>query len=206
MSLVALVVLSVTMAWTLVTGGMGAFSAERASVKHYWFESGRSLKRMFEYQPPERKAVVVDTSGMSYRSADGSQMTRRDRSRPFPRLDVEFQRENVPLRTGPELVTLTPASPLGQGQIEEIPMVPSAIARPPAVSERSWSLGRRVQTALKADNTLSRSAQLTLRAVSVRDRVTLSGIVLDQEEKDRVGAKAEELAGPGRVDNHLTVL
>lgn len=205
MGVVVLVLLTVTFAWTLVSGGVAPFHTERAQIHHYWFESGRSLKRMFEYEPPERKAVVVDISGMSYRSADGSQMTKRDRSRPFPRLDAQFSSETMSARTGPELVALSPA-PLGQGQIEEIPMASPVLSKPPALSEASWSLGRRVQTALKASNLLSRSAQVTLRAVSMRDRVTLSGIVLDQEEKDRIGAKAEEIVGSGRVDNRLTVL
>lgn len=224
MGIIALVVLSVTVAWTLVAGGPNvlgnAFNFQRIHLQHYWFESGRALKRNFEYEPPARKSVVVDISGMSYRSADGSQMTKRDRSRLFPRLDVQLPTETSAARTGPEMVptqnipTLAVASaPLGQGQIEEMPLAtPPASLQTPIVpvkvegGERAWSLGRRVQTEIRDDNTLSRSARLTLRAVSVRGRVTLSGIVLEQSEKDYIGKKAEEIAGAGNVDNRLTVL
>ncbi len=203
MGIVALVVLSVTVGWTLVTGGLGAFNTERSHIKHYWFESGRALKRMYEYQPPERKSVAVDISGMAQRTADLTHSTKRDRSKPFPRLEVQITPEIVtPIAP---VVTVAP-TPLRQGQIEEIPLAAPQIQRPPVSPEKTWSLGRRVQFAIKADNSISRSAQLTLRAVSMGDRVTLGGIVLDQEEKDYIGAKAEAIAGAGRVDNRLTVL
>ena len=74
------------------------------------------------------------------------------------------------------------------------------------VSERELSLGRKVQTALMDDKTLSRSAKLTLRVTSVKNKVTLGGIVLDKEEKAYIGTKAGQIAGAGNVDNRLTVL
>ena len=72
--------------------------------------------------------------------------------------------------------------------------------------ERDLSLGRKVQLALMADKTLSRSAQLTVRATSQKNRVTLRGIVLDKEEKEYIGKKVAQIAGANNVDNRLTIL
>ena len=49
-------------------------------------------------------------------------------------------------------------------------------------------------------------AELTVRATSIKKKVTLRGIVMDKKEKDYVGGKAEEIAGYGNVDNRLTIL
>ncbi len=217
MGIIALVILSVSIGWAAFTGGFNALTGGVTGPRQYnWFESGRALKRFYEYQPPARKAVVTDISGMAYRTADGTQPTKRDRSKPYPRLDKNIQQDSqqlsspvapLPAASMPQPVILQEVAPLRQGQIEELPLAPSvAVTSVPVSSEKTWSLGRRVQFGLKADNSLSRSAELTLRAVSQGSRVTLSGIVLDQEEKDYIGAQAERIAGAGNVDNRLTVL
>jgi osmotically-inducible protein OsmY len=68
------------------------------------------------------------------------------------------------------------------------------------------SVGRKVRTVLLADRRLSKSARATLSVVSVWNRVTLRGIVMDRQEKTDIGEKAAEIAGVGNVDNRLTVL
>ena len=219
MGLIAIIILSVTLGWSAFTGGLESFTGERGPIHHYWFENGRALKRFYEFEPPARKSVIVDITGMSYRTADGTQPTKRDRSRPFPRLDTSIppiESANPP--SAPVMVQSMPA-PLGQGQIEEAPLpaqppraiVPREIV-PPASTlapEKEMSVGRKVQMVLKANNTLSRSASLTLKATTNllnKNKVTLRGIVLDEEEKDYIGALAETVAGAGNVDNKLTIL
>jgi osmotically-inducible protein OsmY len=88
------------------------------------------------------------------------------------------------------------ARPLGQMQIETAPIPTAAIP----------SIGRTVQDKLLEDRTLSRSAQLSLNVTSKGKRVTLRGIVISQEEKTYIGQAAEAIAGPGNIDNRMTVL
>ena len=213
MGVVALILISVALGWTTMTGGWSAFTGERPVIQRYWFESGRALKRFYENEPPARKAIIVDITGQSHRTADGSQPTKRDRSRPFPRLDYSEVPESEQLSapdTAPVLseppaipqaqqvpVIIQQSAPLMKGQIETAPLPQSV----PALS-----IGRHVQNTLLADRSLSRSAQLSLNVTSSRNRVTLRGIVLDKEEKEYIGKMAEQIAGAGNVDNKMTVL
>ena len=206
MGIVALVVLSVTAAWTFVFGGLRPTEVDSLPVRHYWIETGRALSRLRAYQPPDRKSMIVDTNGMAHPTADNTKMTKRDRSRPYLKLDVKTtpleQPQNLPVPT----LKVASGAPLFQMQTEEMPIMPAGVPKPLETLERDLSLGRKVQIALMADNTLSRSAQLTVRATSVKNRVTLRGIVLDKEEKTYIGMKAGQIAGPENVDNRLTVL
>ena len=206
MGIVALVVLSVTAAWTFMFGGLRPAETNSLPVRHYWIEAGRALSRLRTYQPPDRKSMIVDTNGMAHLTADNTQMTKRDRSRAYLKLDIqpvppESQRDLPP----PPAKTGTGA-PLFQMQTEEIPLAPAGVPKSLTSPERELSLGRKVQIALAADKTLSRSAQLTVRATSFKNKVTLRGIVLDKEEKAYIGTKAGEVVGPENVDNRLTVL
>jgi hypothetical protein len=45
------------------------------------YESGRVLNRYHVYEPPSRKSVLVDSEGIAWPTADGTHMTKRDRSR-----------------------------------------------------------------------------------------------------------------------------
>jgi hypothetical protein len=213
MGIVALVILSVTAAWSFVFGGLRPADTGTLPVRHYWIEAGRALSRLRPHQPPARKSIVVDTSGMAHPTADRTGMTKRDRSRPYLKLTVEPKLPESSQGLPPPAKTSVGA-PLFQMQTEEMPLaqpnIPKPTVRPPDTkalqAERELSLGRKVQIALMADKTLTRSAQLTVRASSFKNRVTLRGIVLDQEEKIYIGEKAGRIAGPENVDNRLTVL
>ena len=226
MGIVALVVLSVTAAWTFVFGGLRPAEMNTLPVRHYWIEAGRALSRIREYQPPARKSMIVDTNGMAHSTADLTHMTKRDRSRLYLKLDIKPDlsetHENIP----PPPAMAGSGAPLFQMQTEEMPLappkpprsaptppvIPQTVFQPQAVKppmlaqERDLSLGRKVQLALMADKTLSRSAQLTVRATSQKNRVTLRGIVLDKEEKEYIGKKVAQIAGADIVDNRLTIL
>ena len=78
------------------------------------------------------------------------------------------------------------------------PVAPAVVHEP--------SIGRKVQTAVLADPTLSRSAKLTFRATSSKNKVILRGVVWDEKEKAYLGAKAAEIVGADNVDNRLTAL
>ena len=227
MGVVTLVLVTVSLVCTLVFGGLLPSATERVRTWYPWLAGGRVMSRIHAYQPPERKSVVIDLSGMSHLTADRTSLTKRDRSRLYPFLEIKRasteaeERASPPSPGGavpagaPVLSVPLPAppaaaanAPLFQSQIEEIvlPSPGAALFKPASGPEREPSLGRKVQQALLADRSLSRSIQLTLTATSVKNKVTLRGIVLDKEERDYVGAKAAEIAGAENVDNRLTIL
>ncbi len=216
MGVVALVILSVTAAWTFVVGGMqapdGSFYQPSLPVRTYWFEVGRAITRLRSDQPPDRKSVIVDTSGVAHSTADLTQSTKRDRSRPYVKLKIQPVPAETAAMTPPPTIKTEVGRPLFQMQVEEIPAPPPAPVKPVRPAPKApammpeLSLGRKVQAVLMADKNLSRSAQLTVRATSSKNRVTLRGIVLDKEEKDYIQKKAEVLAGTGNVDDRLTIL
>ena len=218
MGIVALVLLSVSLAWTAVFGGLNPADPSHSRTWYPWNAGGRVLSRLHAYQPPARKSVVVDISGMAHPTADNTSMTKRDRSRLYPYLEMnvapkEEDLPSIPQDAAPTQAFLsTPlpaplAKPLFQAQIEEAPLAPPAVPSGamlrPAVGP---SLGRKVQMALLADSGLSKSARSTLSIMSLRNKVTLRGIVMDVKEKRAIGDKAEQIAGDGNVDNRLTVL
>ena len=213
MGIVALVVLSVTAAWTFVFGGLRPAEMNTLPVRHYWIEAGRALSRIREYQPPARKSMIVDTNGMAHSTADLTRSTKRDRSRPYLKLDIQpaLPETGTPLfqMQTEEMPLAPPNSPQSASTPPVIPQTafqPQAVKPPMLAQERDLSLGRKVQLALMADKTLSRSAQLTVRATSQKNRVTLRGIVLDKEEKEYIDKKVAQIAGANNVDNRLTIL
>ncbi len=200
MGIVVFVFVSVTLAWAAAFGGLNPSAARHSQMHYYWEESGRVLSRLHDYKPPARKSVVVDISGMAHSGADNTRMTKRDRSQLFPKLEIP------PAIPEPSVAAPAAPAPLFQGQIEEMPLLPPNIPKPLGQPVRQPSLGRQVQMAILADRTFSKSASLTLNVTSLKNKVTLRGIVLDKEEKEAIGKKAAQIAGPKNVDNRLTVL
>ena len=202
MGIVVLVLLTVTYALSAVFGGLQPSSTERAQTWFPWLAGGRVLSRIHAYQPPARKSVMIDITGMAHPTADNTSMTKRDRSQLYPYLEVK------PAPIEESSLTLAPSEPLRQVQIEEtaLPVPGFAVPKPVLRSEREPSVGRKVQLTLMADHSLSRSAQLTVKATSVKNKVTLRGIVLDKAEKEYIGDKAAKIAGAENVNNRLTVL
>jgi len=65
-------------------------------------------------------------------------------------------------------------------------------------------LAQKIRRSIVADNSLSTYGHNV--KVIVRDGVVvLKGPVQSEDEKKSIGAKAEEIAGPGKVKNRLTV-
>ena len=206
MGIVALVVLVVTLAWSTIFGSLQpARTQQQLPMRYYWFQSGRALSRIHDYRQPARKAMVVDTSGMVHPTADNTGMTKRDRSLllvPMFKMG-EGPKEITP---APPALDIPKAAPLYEAQMEEAPLPPGFPKPVTPVVVREPSIGRKVQMAVLADPTLSRSAKLTFRTTSVKNKVILRGIVWDEKEKIYIGAKAAEIVGADNVDNRLTAL
>lgn len=65
-------------------------------------------------------------------------------------------------------------------------------------------IAQKIRKAIVDDNSLSTSAHNV--KIIVRDGVVvLKGPVESEDEKKSIGAKAEEIAGVGKVKNHLTI-
>lgn len=79
---------------------------------------------------------------------------------------------------------------------------PSATGSTKASSDRQTT--QKIRKALRDDKSLSSSAH-NVRIASQNGKVTLTGPVRSEEEKQAVEQKATEVAGPGNVTNNLTV-
>lgn len=66
------------------------------------------------------------------------------------------------------------------------------------------TLTQQIRKSVMADKSLSTYAH-NVKIVTVNGAVTLNGVVRSEEEKASVAAKAEEVAGKGRVTNDLSV-
>lgn len=102
------------------------------------------------------------------------------------------------------------ASPLYQYQMETAPL-PAPVHAPAQASVPSQahvqSLGRKIQTVLQEDPALSKAVRLTLKVSSGDGKVTVRGLVLNDEAREYVINRTREMAGPGViVENKLISL
>ncbi len=168
-----------------------------------------TLRRTF--QPPARKAILVDPEGMAHRTADNTQMTKRDRSRMIEQIP------SVPVPAN-EPVTITPAAALDgatPSKVEETAAPKAGYqykeeqTTPQAVNVEipaEPSISQKIEAVLAADPALSDSAHFTLRA-SFRDGlVILRGVVSDEKEKLYLATKAKQIPGITTVENQLHTL
>jgi hypothetical protein len=83
MALATLLFISFVALFTAVPQWTGHRSIPEQEVasRELFVRNARFMHRDYIYLPPARKSVVVDSEGQAQRSADGMQMTRRDRSR-----------------------------------------------------------------------------------------------------------------------------
>lgn len=63
---------------------------------------------------------------------------------------------------------------------------------------------QKIRQAVVADDSLSTNAH-NVKIVTADGAVTLRGPVKSEEERKKIGAMAEQVAGAGRVQNHLEV-
>lgn len=65
-------------------------------------------------------------------------------------------------------------------------------------------LTQTIRKAVVADDSLSISAK-NIKIITANGTVTLRGPVKSQEEKDRIGQKAQRVAGHAKIDNQLEI-
>jgi hyperosmotically inducible protein len=71
-------------------------------------------------------------------------------------------------------------------------------------SKDDLALTQRIRQAVMKDGSLSMNGK-NVKIIAREGQVSLKGPVDSQEEKDSIAAKADEIAGKGKVDNQLEV-
>ena len=71
-------------------------------------------------------------------------------------------------------------------------------------TEADVTLTQRIRQAVVDDDTLSTNAK-NIKIITINGVVTLRGPVDSEEERQRVLAKAQQLAGPKNVDNQIEI-
>src|SRR4029453_18921654 len=71
-------------------------------------------------------------------------------------------------------------------------------------AESDRTLTQKIRQAVMADKSLSMTAH-NVKIITVAGRVTLRGAVKSEDERKNVAAKAEQIAGADKVQNHLEV-
>jgi hyperosmotically inducible periplasmic protein len=71
-------------------------------------------------------------------------------------------------------------------------------------TEADRTLTQKIRQAVMADDSLSMTAH-NIKIITVEGVVTLRGPVKSDDERQKIAAKAEQLAGAGKVQNHLEV-
>lgn len=83
-------------------------------------------------------------------------------------------------------------------------MSSTSVADGQSNSKPDIALTAKIRKSVMADKNLSTYAH-NVKIVTVNGAVTLNGVVRSEQEKTRVNAKAESIAGKGNVTNDLTV-
>jgi hypothetical protein len=169
-----------------------------------------------EYVQPARKSVLVAPDGSAHRTADGTQMTKRDRGeRRVVSVPVPPPQEETTLKMEPpqpDTDKMTPseiqAPQPAQDEAVQLPMQESGETAAPAAADElpAMSAGRKVKDAIVGSPELSYFTRTTIRITSEGQVVRLNGHVMDQNEKQRISEIAESIAGPGNVDNQLLLI
>jgi hyperosmotically inducible protein len=71
-------------------------------------------------------------------------------------------------------------------------------------TEADRTLTQKIRQAVMADDSLSMTAH-NIKIITVDGVVTLRGPVKSDDERQKIAAKAEQVAGAGKVQNHLEV-
>ncbi len=154
--------------------------------------------------PPARKSVIVDTDGYAHRTADGTQMTKRDRTKFLPSPPRTFEYKLPEKEPAPE-VTLDVVTQPETKTVEDlsVPMMPAEPVEQPVDPTAGQ---KAVRSILDADPDLSEWARTTLRGSVREGLLILYGVVKDEKEKTRVAQLAGNLPGVHSVENQLHTL
>lgn len=180
------------------------------------------------FEPPARKSIIVGSDGMAHRTADGTQMTRIDRGSPVRQKFVEkppvvVRQETPPDReiVSPPLETPVPLlekppvvvrqeTPPDREIVSSLPDTMVPVLTPTTLPEDSIitkDVYDEFQTAIMADPSLSYSARLSFRVITSADgKLIVQGLALDQNEKERIGAMVQRMAGTKTLDNQMTTV
>jgi osmotically-inducible protein OsmY len=74
----------------------------------------------------------------------------------------------------------------------------------PGIKSSDTAVTQQIHQALASDPAFSTMAR-NVQVVTANGKVTLHGVVANQDEKLAVGSKAREIAGPKNVDNQLEI-
>ncbi len=168
-------------------------------------------KRTFE--PPTRKSMIVDLDGDAHRTADGTQMTKRDRAKitlSSPRTFEYKLPEPVALPVSEPTPNLDVVTQAETKTVEDlsVPMMPSALpATLPAEESQGVvdpAMNKEIVSSIVAlDNNLSEWARTTLRCSFREGLVILYGVVRDEQEKQHIVELAKSLPDVVTVENQL---
>ena len=163
-------------------------------------------------QPPARKSMIVDADGYAHRTADNTQMTKRDRSRILP--PPEPVAENLPSTEMPLAPATVTNDPVASNEIKFTPGLDvgykyaeeqtTSVSQKPSVEDLAEpSISQKIATTLAADPALSESARVTLKTNYRDGLVILYGIVTDEKEKSYLAERARGISGVKTVENQL---
>lgn len=179
-------------------------------------------KRTFE--PPARKSMIVDAEGQAHRTADGTQMTKRDRAKmalSSPRtfeykIPVAVPQVEKPIEEPVAAPVALPASEpaaalevVTQAETKtvedlSVPMMPATL--PVEVSEDATdpAMNQKILSSiLSLDGNLSEWARVTLRCSFREGLVILYGVVRDEQEKQHIAELTKSLPDVVTVENQL---
>ncbi len=179
-------------------------------------------KRTFE--PPARKSMIVDADGEAHRTADGTQMTKRDRAkmtlsspRTFEYKIPETTPEAVRIVTEPVVVPAAQPAPESAAALEvitqaetkavedlSVPMMPATLPVEASEGVTDPVMDQKILSSIVAlDGSLSEWARVTLRCSFREGLVILYGVVKDEQEKQHIAELTKSLPEVVTVENQL---
>ncbi len=174
-------------------------------------------KRTFE--PPARKSMIVDAEGQAYRTADGTQMTKRDRAKmtlstprtfeyKIPVVAPQIEKPVVETVSEPAAV-LDVVTQAETKTVEDlsVPMMPDTLpVEAPEVATDPVMNQKILSSIMALDGNLSEWARVTLRSSFREGLVILYGVVRDEQEKQHIAELTKSLPDVVTVENQLNTV
>lgn len=193
-------------------------------------ETERFVIQKRTYQPPARRSVIVAPDGQAHRTADGTQMTKRDRAkmtletpRTFEYKLPETAPDYIPpaREIEPEPIVAPNLDVVTQSETKavedmSVPMMPAVVPTEPSAEPSAESpvedpantvdaaTNQKILSAiLEKDSDLSEWARVTLRCSFREGLVILYGVVRDEQEKNHIADLTKSLPDVVTVENQL---
>ncbi len=179
-------------------------------------------KRTFE--PPARRSIIVGADGQAFRTADGTQMTKRDRAKMALSSSRVFEYkipEAVPEaeKSITESVVVPVALPVSKPAaalevitqaetkaVEDlsVPMMPATLPVEASDAATDPMMDQKILSSIVAlDGSLSEWARVTLRCSFREGLVILYGVVKDEQEKQHIAELTKSLPEVVTVETQL---